>query len=109
MFTKTGHSQVRLLDRSVPFMVEIIVIKESVTQPLKGFHKSSSKALGPDELHLRVLKELATELDPVIAHLFQQSITRGKLLKTQSLANINFVHSLKSACIYLTVSSTCIP
>ena len=32
-----------------------------------------SKALGPDELHPRVVKELATELGPVISHLFQQS------------------------------------
>ena len=36
-----------------------------------------SKALGPDELHPRVLKELASELGPVFAHLFQQSIDMG--------------------------------
>ena len=35
---------------------------------LKGLNPS--KALGPDELHPRVLKELATELGPVFAHLF---------------------------------------
>ena len=29
-----------------------------------------SKALGPDELHPRVLKELAVELGLVFAHLF---------------------------------------
>ena len=33
-----------------------------------------SKALGPDELHPRVLKELAMVLGPVFAHLFQQHL-----------------------------------
>ena len=36
---------------------------------LKGLNPS--KALGPDELHSRVLKELANKLGPEFAHLFQ--------------------------------------
>ena len=62
VFTKTGHSQVPLLDRSTPFMEHIVVTKEGVTELLKGF--DPSKALGPDELHPRDIKELATELGP---------------------------------------------
>ena len=57
----------------------------------KGQSSRSSKAsnvLGPDELHPRVLKELATELGPVFAHLFQQSIDTGEIPKEWSLANI---------------------
>ena len=42
---------------------------------------NSSKALGPDELHPRVLKELANELGPVFAHLFQQSLDTGEIPK----------------------------
>ena len=76
VFTKTEHNQVPLLDRSVPFMEEIVVTKEGVTKLIKGLNPS--KALGPDELHRRVLKELATELGPVFAHLFQQSIDKGE-------------------------------
>ena len=53
-------------------MEEIVVTKEGVTKLLKGL--DPSKALGPDELYPRVLKELATELGPVLAYLFQQSI-----------------------------------
>ena len=43
-------------------MEEIVVTKEGVTKLLKGLNPS--KALGSDELHHRVLKELATELEP---------------------------------------------
>ena len=53
---------------------------------LKGLNPS--KALGPDELHPRVLKELANELGPVFAHLFQQSLNTGEIPKERLLANI---------------------
>ena len=86
VFTKSEHSQVPLLDRSAPFMEDIVVTKEGVTKLLKGLNPS--KALGPDELHPRVLKELATELGPVFVHLFQQSIDKGEIPKEWSLANI---------------------
>ena len=68
MFTKSEYSQVPLLDRSAPFMEDIVVTKAGVTKFLKGLNPS--KALGNDELHPEVLKELATELGPLFAHLF---------------------------------------
>ena len=58
VFTETEHNQVPLLYRSAPFMEEIVVTKEEVTKLLKGLNPS--KALGPDQLHPRVLKGLAT-------------------------------------------------
>ena len=67
-------------------MHDIVVTKEGVTKLLKGLNPS--KALGPDELHPRVLKELAMELGPVFAHLFQQSIDTGEIPKEWSLVNI---------------------
>ena len=68
-------------------MNDIAVSKDGVIKLLKGLNPS--KALGPDELHPRVLKELATELGPVFAHLFQQSIdTPIEIPKEWSLANI---------------------
>ena len=110
VFTKTVHNQVPLLDRSAPFMDEIVVTNEGVTKLLKGLNPS--KALGPDELHPRVLKELAKELGPVFAHLFQQSINTGEIPKEWSLANICplFKKGDRSlACNYRPVSLTCIP
>ena len=70
-----------------------------------------SKALGPDELHPRVLKELATELGPKFAHLFQQSIDSGEIQKEWSLADICpfFKKNDRSlACNYRPVSLTCV-
>ena len=87
MFTKSEHNQVPLLDKSAPFMEDIVVTKEGVTKLLKGLNPT--KALEPDELHPRVLKELATELGPVFAHLFQQSIDSGEVPKEWTLANIS--------------------
>ena len=86
VFTKSEYKQVPLMDRSVPFMHDIVVTKEGVTKLLKDLNPS--KALGPDELHPRVLKELAMELGPVFAHLFQQSIDTGEIPNEWSLANI---------------------
>ena len=85
-FTKSEHSQVPLLhvDRPTPFIEDIVVTKERVTKLLKGL--DPSKALGPYELHPRVLK--TTELGPIFAHLFQQSIDKGEIPKKWSLANI---------------------
>ena len=110
MFTKSEHSQVPLLDISAPFVEDIIVTKEGVTKLLKGLNPS--KALGPDELHPRVLKELATELGTVFAHLFQQSIDKGELPKEWSLANICLLFKKGDrslACNYRPVSLTCVP
>ena len=59
VFTKSENSQVPLLDRLAPFMEDIVVTKEGVKKLLNGLNPS--KALEPDELHPRVLKELATE------------------------------------------------
>ena len=76
---KNKHTQVPLLDRSAPFMNDIAVSKDGVIKLLKGLNPS--KALGPDGLHPRILKELATELGLVFAHLFQQSIDTGEIPK----------------------------
>ena len=86
VFNNSDHIEVPFLSRSAPFMDDIVVSNEGVTKLLKGLNPS--KALGPDELHPRVLKELTTELGPVFAHLFQKSLDTGEIPKEWSLANI---------------------
>ena len=91
-------------------MDEIVVTREGETKRLKDLNPY--KALGPDELHHRVLKELAKELGPVFAHLFQQSINTGEIPKEWSLVNICplFKKGDRSlACNYRPISLTCIP
>ena len=91
-------------------MEDIVVTKEGVTKLLKG--QNPLKPLGPGELHPRVLKELATELGPVVAHLFQQSIDKGKIPKELSVANICPLFQKGDrtlACNYRPVSLTCVP
>ena len=78
VFNKNEHTQVPLLDRSAPFMNDIVVSKDGVIKLLKGLNPS--KALGPAELHPRVLKELATELGPVLLIFFSNQLT---LVKSQ--------------------------
>ena len=110
VFTKSEYCQVPFLDISAPFMEDIVVTKEGDTKLLKGLNPS--KALGPDELHHRVLKELATEPGPVFAHLFQQSVDSGEIPKEWTLANISLLFKKGDrsfACNYRPVSLTCLP
>ena len=86
VFNKSDHSEVPYLSRSTAFMDDIVVSNEGITKLVKGWNPS--KALGSDELHPRVLKELATKLGPVLAHLFQQSLDTDEIPKVWSLANI---------------------
>ena len=60
-------------------MNDTAVSKDGVIELLKGLNPS--KALGHDELHPRVLKELATEVGPVFVNLFRQSIDTGEIPK----------------------------
>ena len=59
VFNKNEYTQVPLLDRSAPFMNNSVVPKDGVIKLLKDLNPS--KALGPDEPHPSVLKELAIE------------------------------------------------
>ena len=77
-------------------MEDIHVSAEGVTKLLTGL-----KALGPDELHPRVLKELASKLSPMFAHLFQQSIDMHEIPKERSLANIYVTSTKKETDIWL--------
>ena len=110
VFNKNDHSEVPFLSKSAPFMDDIIVSNEGVSKLLKGLNPP--KALGPDELHPRVLKELATELGPDFAHLYEKFLDTGENPKEWSLANICPLFKKGDrafACNYRPVSLTCVP
>ena len=90
------------------FTVDVKQQCNNATKLLKGLN--SSKALGLDEPHPRVLKQLASELGPMFAHLFQQSIDTGEIPKGWSLANICPLYKKEDrslTCNYRPVSLTC--
>ena len=82
-FNKTECNEVPIIRRLAPFVDNIVVYAEGVIKLLKGLNPS--KALEPDVLHPRVLKDLANELGPVFA---QQSLDTGEIPKEWLLANI---------------------
>ena len=89
-------------------MSYIHISNERVIKMMKGLNPS--KALGPDELHPRVLKELAAELGPVFAYLFQQSLDKGEIPK--ELANTCPLYKKGDRALpsnYHPVSLTCVP
>ena len=109
VFSKTSENKVPL-EKSAPPMSDIHISNEGIIKMMKGLNLS--KALGPDELHPRVLKELAAELGPVSAHLFQQSLDKGEIPKEWFLANICPFYKKGDRALpnnYHPVSLTCIP
>ena len=70
-----------------------------------------TKSCGPDELHPRMLKELAVELAAPMTKLFNQSLFRGEVPEEWKMANVSAIFekgSRKVAANYRTVSLTSI-
>ena len=66
----------------------MLLLRKELQKLLKSLNPS--KALGPDELHPRVLKELAIELRPHFAHLFHQSVDNNEKFRSfKSQENIH--------------------
>ena len=79
---------------------------------LNRFYGYHSKVLGPDKLHSRFLKDLATELGCVFVHLFQKSLDTGEISKEWSVANICPLYEKGDRALafnYHPVSLTCVP
>ena len=113
VFNKNEHSQVPFPNRLAHLMNDIVVSAEGITKLLNGLNQSM--ALGPDELHPRVLKELASGWGLVFVHLFHQSIDTGEIPKEWSLTSSDtqahiklLIVSVPDHCllIYFTVANT---
>ena len=67
-------------------MSNISITPQGVAKLLKGINPN--KAMGPDEIHPKILKELATELSEILCHFFQQSLDTGNIPLDWKQANI---------------------
>lgn len=67
-------------------MPDISVTDEGVRKLLEGL--KTSKAAGPDNIHPRVLKEAASEISPILRHIFQKSLDSGQIPTDWRIANI---------------------
>ena len=70
-----------------PTLPPIKVTEERVQKMLKNLN--ANKAAGPDLISPRLLKELATELAPVLTHLFQATINTGTIPHQWKSANVS--------------------
>ena len=75
VFTRENTSNIPQIQQKFPEMEAIIIKVNGVEKLLSNLN--INKAMGPDELHTRILKEYATLLAPVITILFQQSLNCG--------------------------------
>ena len=85
VFTETDYKSVPI-KMPANKMTDIKVDKNGVINILKGLN--TTKAMGPDAIHPRILKKLAVELSDIITHFFQQSIDSGTVPKEWNKANI---------------------
>jgi exonuclease III len=109
VYTKTIFDKIPYIKLTYPRMDDITTSAPGVEKLLKGLN--STKACGPDELHPRVLKELAIEISEILSHLFQQSLNTGILPADWKMANICPLFKKKDRTIpanYRPVSLTCI-
>ena len=93
----------------LPCIGPLSIVEEGVKKLLLGINPS--KASGPDEVAGRLLKELATELAPLVTCLFNKSITSSDIpreWKSQWVSPVYKKGTKSEAANYRPVSLTCI-
>ena len=90
VFTKKIYNTVPLQTPLVPKMDRIEVTTEGVMNLLKNL--DVSKAAGPDEMHPKILKEIAKEFTPVLTHFLRQSLTTNSVPNSWETATICAIH-----------------
>lgn len=86
VFTRSEYDSIPYQQPTTESMSKIIVTKERVDKILKGLN--ITKAMGPDNIHPRVLIELASKLSEVIAKFFKQSIDTEFILSEWKKATV---------------------
>ena len=108
VFTRTEYDSIPMKTPEQK-MPDITLTRKGVEKLLLGLN--TSKAMGPDKVHPRILKELAHDLSEVMTHFFQQSITIGIIPEEWKQANICPLFKKNDRSVpsnYRPVSLTCI-
>ena len=101
---------------SVPFLKSNYRKMDNISISSGGVQKllanlKTDKAMGPDEIHPCILKNLDSELSDILCHIFQQSLNTGNLPDDWKEANISPLYKKNDISIpanYRPVSLTCI-
>ena len=70
-------------------MPDIKVTAEGVLKLLQKLN--TNKATGPDMLPARIMKELAAEISPLLAIIYQKSLDTGTIPKNWKTANVTAI------------------
>ena len=110
VFTREPHGQLPDIDGTpIPPMMDIKFTSPGVEKLLQNLNPN--KAAGPDLLPTRMLKEVAKEIAPVLAFIFQQSYDTSQVPSDWQFANVTAVFKKgekTNPANYRPVSLTCI-
>ena len=91
VFTKEGDGELPVFEKIVTNFLENISISEN--QMYEALNSLNiSKSPGPDEIHPRILKELAKELSKPLTMLFNKSIKDGKIPDIWKIAEVRPIY-----------------
>jgi len=77
-FTAEGNTALPEIGASTAAVIDTIHVScKGVTKLLRNL--KSHKAIGPDGIPIRLLKEAAAQIAPAVTHLFQASLNQGKV------------------------------
>lgn len=86
VFTKEDWSNMPEYDRHEKAAPEVIIDVEDVAKRLRSL--DVNKSPGPDQIHPRILKELADVIAPVVAALYKKSIEAGDMPQLWKTAHV---------------------